>query len=199
MSLRFVSLFLVIASACTTYGAKSPKDEASEQIASGDALAPTNDQPVVIGNNGLLMLYCAYRAGGCGNLDQFGQLGVSPDLVMNWDPAKATFVFDYIDGPDGNPIYTATFPYPSSFRGIPAEFDAKEVDWSTEDGSELAKLGQSDGYYGLKTSFDNVATVYNCNGKPSLNIIAGWDEDGNPDYMKANQAITYGEDYCDSQ
>lgn len=194
MTRSLVLLFLAALTGCTTYPSTSAT-EASSQIASGTALAPTNDNPVVLGDRGLLMLYCAYRSGGCGNYDQFGQLGVSPDLVMNWIPADATYIFDFIEGEDGLPIYTVTFPYPSSFRGIAAEFDAVQVDWTTSDGSESAAEGQSDGYYGpLADSMDNVTTVYNC-GHPSRNFLAAWDENGSPDYAKAALAANYGEDY----
>lgn len=195
MSLKLFALF-ILAFLSTACGTAQPEiQEVQDRLDSGDLWAPSEAEPVVLATKAKMLLYCNDRDGGCFNKDTLVLAGVGVNVVINWDPGESDLEFGTVTDPEtGLPVFVVVMPYGSSGRGNAADVDAVNVDWVSEDGSDLASEGLSDGWYNLKEGADWVHTVYNC-GKPSLNLTWGFDADGNPDELAALAALTYGEDY----
>ena len=190
-----IGLSLLPLIACGTVQPSLPAntDEIDNQVSAGLEM-PSDDNPVVLGQNGVMLLWCADADGGCYGTAALVFAGTTPSFPMNWDPSQSPLAFGtYTDNASGQTAFVTQFPYPSSGRGDAAEPDAVNVDWETGDGSDLGEAGINDGWFNLYEGSENVEWVSDC-GHYHLNILFGWDGDGNVDVP--TNAASYGEDYC---
>lgn len=179
--------------ACNSLNTRAAEDLADEQISSGTVTMPTSENRAVLGDEGMMYLYCAGADGGCYGTDALVFAGTSPNFPLNWDPATSDLAFGTYTTDDGSMAFVTQFPYPSSGRGDAATPDAVNVDWETGEGSDLGEEGLNDGWYNLVEG-ENVGWVSDC-GHYHLNIFFDWESDGSRG--DSSNAATYGEDFCD--
>jgi hypothetical protein len=188
-----MSLFLTLF-ACGTVQ-QAAQITAADQVESGSVQMPTQENPVALGSQGMMYLYCANADGGCFGTFSLVFAGTSPDFPLNWDPALSDRAFGTYTAPNGSMAFVTQFPYPSAGRGDAAEPDAVMVDWETGDNANLGEMGLNDGWYNLPTANGTpyIQIISDC-GHPHPNIVWGWDVYGEVS-LPANVA-SFGEDYC---
>lgn len=176
--------------ACSTYtdSQAAAVSDVDSQVAAGLQL-PSNTNPVVFADNGIVLLYPLLADSGA----------AADDLELRVAGIASNDAFDvghypfwgYVDPNTGALLaYETQLPFPMEIRGNAAESWAVMNDWTTTD-DDVGAL--DDGWYNLPQYGANILTWYDC-GVAHPDLYGGWSADGkvNPNV----QGASIGEDAC---